>query len=80
MRKAMRHPPTPAETYEERVNQLFSYVFQIDRHQPFTGEGVRELVDWIAPEYLTFEFISNNLEEHKRMLKRQQRVFQNAFS
>jgi len=75
MRNFMKHPPIPAPTYEERFGQLFNYVFAVDRHQPFVGEGVRELVARINPFYLVYEFISRDLEEHKKMLRRQQAVF-----
>ena len=72
---AMRHfkksPPVPAATYEERLGQLFDYVFRVDLHRPFTAEGVTELIERIDPDYLTFELISRNLEEHEQMLKRQ---------
>ena len=36
---------------------------------------IDELIERIAPEYLTFEFISNDLPQLRRMLHRQQNVF-----
>ena len=75
MNRYMKHPPLPARTYEERVNQLFTYIFQVDQHKPFVGEGVAELIARISPLYLTFEFISKHLEEHRNMLRRQKNVF-----
>ena len=69
------HPPVLASTYAQRSEQLFRYVFSIDRHEPFTYEGVRELVGRIAPEYLTFELISNDLCEHRALLEAQRAVF-----
>ena len=74
MRRYMRHPPEMKPTYAERNGQIFEYIFQIDRHRPFTCPGVRELIERIAPEYLTFEFISNDLPEHRRMLRAQLRA------
>ncbi len=69
------NPPIPAKTYRERSEQLFYYVFSIDLHQPFTCPGVKELIERIAPEYLTYELISHNLDEHRRLLKEQRAVF-----
>ena len=69
------HPPVPAPTYAQRSEQLFRYVFSIDRHEPFTCEGVKELVERIAPEYLTYELISNDLCEHRALLNAQRAVF-----
>ena len=69
-------PPELAADYPGRSYQLFEYVFRVDQHKPFTCAGVPELIARIAPEYLTFEFISNDLPQLKRMLHRQQNVFQ----
>ena len=75
MKATQANPPKLPDTYEARSEQLFYYVFSIDRHEPFTCEGVRELIERIDPAYLTFELISNNLEEHRRLLQAQRAVF-----
>ena len=64
----MNNPPSLAETFSERVNQHYAYIFQLDRHQPFTCGGVAGLIKRISPDYLTFEFITNSLEEHRKLL------------
>lgn len=71
MRRVRRNPPNLSEDYNEKAGQLFAYVFQADQHKPFVVPGVRELIERISPEYLTFEFISNDLNQHKAMLRRQ---------
>lgn len=72
MRRVAKNPPVPASDYAGRSYQLFEYVFRIDRHKPFTCPGVRALIERVGPEYLTFEFISNDLPQLRRMLHRQQ--------
>ena len=47
-------------------------MFRIDQHKPFTCPGLRALIERVGPEYLTFEFISNDLPQLRRMLHRQQ--------
>lgn len=74
IKRCQKKPPVMAETYAQRMNQLYSYVFQVDLHRPFTIPGVRELVDRIAPDYLTCEFISCSRQEHEAMLRRQLRA------
>jgi len=76
LKRYKKHPPLPAKTYEERAVQLFEYVFRVDQHKPFTGEGVKELVERIDPLYMTFEFISSSLEEHRKLLRRQRTCLQ----
>lgn len=71
MRRVAKNPPPLAPDWAGRSYQLFEYIFRVDQHKPFTCAGVRELIERIAPEYLTFEFISNDLSQHRRMLRRQ---------
>lgn len=74
MRETMENPPELAPTYEGRIWQLFEYVFSVDRHLPFTAPGVADLVKRIDPEYLTFEFITDGIETHRRYLAEQRRA------
>ncbi len=71
MRRVRKNPPILSKDYNEKMGQLFEYVFQADLHRPFVTPGVQELIERIAPDYLTFEFISNDLKQHKTMLRRQ---------
>lgn len=76
MRRVRRDPPKLPEDYGEKLGVLFEYVFQADQHKPFTAPGIRELVERIDPDWLTFEFISNDLSQHKNMLRRQRRALE----
>ena len=57
--------------YEKRQEDCYLHVFQIDAHLPFTGAGVREVVETLQPEYLTFEFITSSREEQEEKLRLQ---------
>ena len=59
------------KTYQERYNQMFFHAFAVDLHEPFTGKGIKELVERISPEYLTFEFITADHSQHQHYLKQQ---------
>ena len=74
MKRIRKNPPVLSADYSERMNQLFTYVFQADLHKPFVCAGVQKLIERISPEYLTFEFVSNSREKHERMLLRQRRA------
>mgnify|MGYP007102004754 CR=1 FL=1 len=71
MKKYMEDPPALAETFEERTGQLFTYIFSVDLHRPFVCPGVSSMIKRIDPEFLTFEFISDDLAQHKKMLAQQ---------
>lgn len=64
------------KTHKERMETCYNHVFGIDSHLPFTSPRVRELVETVAPEYLTYEFISNDRKDHEEKLRRQCRAFE----
>lgn len=70
-----KNPPKMGATYAERYNQMFFHAYSVDKHEPFTCAGVKELVERIAPEYLTFEFITMDNHQHREYLKKQLQVF-----
>ena len=71
-KKMMNEPPAPGLSYRERSWKMFSHAYAVDRHQPFTAPGVRELImERIAPEYLTFEFITDDNVQHAAFLRAQ---------
>ena len=63
-----------SEDYNERMEKIYTSVFRMDQHKPFTCAGVRELIKRIDPDYLTYEFISNNREEHMELLRQQRQA------
>jgi hypothetical protein len=71
------HPPALPDSRAERMTLLYEYIFQIETHLPFIGAGVRELIGRIAPDYLVYEFITRNLNEHKQFLEEQKRSLRN---
>lgn len=70
-REIMEHPPRMGDSYWKRSEQMFYHAFAVDKHLPFTGQGIRELIQRIDPEYLTFEFITENREQHGGYLRAQ---------
>ncbi|MFD1406045.1 TIM barrel protein [Robinsoniella peoriensis] len=66
------------DRYYERWSQIFTYIFQIDLHLPFTDPQVPGLVKRISPLFLTYEFISRSREEHEMLLAGQSAVFQQS--
>ena len=71
MARVAAHPPLLSADPQKRMEQVYTHAFCCDRHRPFTCPGVRDLIEWIDPEYLTFEFISRSRTEHEAMLRAQ---------
>ena len=75
-KQLMENLPELSEDYNERMKKIYTCVFRMDQHKPFTCAGVRELIKRIDPDYLTYEFISNNREEHMELLRQQRQALQ----
>ena len=71
MASVAAHPPVLFTDPQKRMEQVYTHAFLCDRHRPFTCPGVRGFIDWIDPEYLTFEFISRSRTEQETMLQEQ---------
>jgi len=66
--KKMAEPPSLNIPFKERNLQSFYHALSVDKHEPFTCAGVRELIERIAPEYLTFEFLSQDASDLREKL------------
>ncbi len=47
---------------------VYEHIFQVDQHRPFVADGVRNLVKRIAPDYVTYEYITRDRDELKKYL------------
>lgn len=56
------------QDYWERMCQVYEYIFQLDEHKPFVCEGIREFIEEMNPQFLTYELITRNREEHEDYL------------
>ena len=46
----------------------YEHANRMDQHLPFLGEGVRELIERIGPDYITFEFNQKSKEEYRQFI------------
>lgn len=72
--KTRMNPPAMESTYAGRYVQMFYHAFAVDKHEPFTCKGVKELIQRISPEYVNFEFITADKEQHREYLRKQLNV------
>ena len=59
----LQEPHEMPEDPAEQFCWIYEHIFQIDKHEPFTATGVRELVERIDPLYVTYEYITRSREE-----------------
>ena len=69
VKSVLADPPDLPKDYDERIGMAYMHVFQIDQHRPFSCKEVKGLIRQIAPEYLTHEFVTNDLAQHKAYLR-----------
>ena len=46
----------------------YEHADRMDQHLPFLGEGVRDLIERIGPDYITFEFNQKSKEEYRQFI------------
>ncbi len=71
VRALIENPLLLKGTYYDRMGQLYPHIHKMDVHQPFTAAGVRNLIERIRPDYLTYEFSTQNRAEHEDFISRQ---------
>jgi len=74
VRETLARGMDAAGDYWARFGRAMTYVLGVDRHQPFdpgAAPGVRSLVERVAPDYLTHEFITDDRAQHEAYLRAQ---------
>jgi sugar phosphate isomerase/epimerase len=74
---ASHHVTNPfegTETFWDRFIVAHQHVTQIDQHDAFENPAITRLFDWIAPEYLVFEFTYRDMTEWQDKIDRQKRT------
>ncbi|MCI8854487.1 MAG: TIM barrel protein [Lachnospiraceae bacterium] len=66
----LSQPPALETDPEKRFCQVFTHIFAIDKHEPFTDPEVKNLVLRIAPNYVTYEYITRDRAEHAQFLEK----------
>ena len=69
VKKWLSEPHTLSADPDQQMCEVFTHIFAIDKHQPFTDSGVRGLVERINPDYVTYEYITENREQLEKYLK-----------
>lgn len=57
--------------FYELFRLAYTHACDIDLHLPFVGEGVKELMERIDPDYITFEFQPPTREEYEAYIEAQ---------
>ena len=60
--------------FYELYQMAYAHACNIDLHQPFLGEGVKELIERINPRYVTEEFQQNSREEYEEFVDAQRKL------
>ncbi len=64
-----KHPPVMKGSYDEKNGALAWYVWQVDSHRPFLCREAWDVVEWLNPEYLVYELLTEDRAEHERFME-----------
>ena len=65
-----------SERFFDRYLKVFEHIARIDRHVPFSNPSIKRVIDYINPQYLVYEFITNSYEELEQFVTAQNRVLE----
>lgn len=68
-------PPKLSSDPAEKSMQVFTHIFTLDVHEPFVAPGVKELIERISPDYLTYEFITSDNVQQREYIQAQRSIF-----
>lgn len=66
----LQKPPFPRTDENAWACYVYEHIFRTDQHRPFVDPGVRALTERIAPDYITYEYITRNRAELQDSLSR----------
>lgn len=64
----LKRPPFDRSDTDAWLCHVYEHIFQVDQHRPFVADGVHDLVKRIAPDYVTYEYITRDRDELKKYL------------
>lgn len=60
--------------FYELFRLVYAHMHDIDRHEPFLCEGIRELIERINPDYITYEFHQSSKKNYGQLIEEQSRI------
>ncbi|MCF4151322.1 hypothetical protein L2W58_05855 [Dethiosulfovibrio sp. F2B] len=64
----------PEEDFMVRLDRAWRRMSKIDQHRPFSTSACRRLLDLLEPDYLTHEFICDDIEDRRSKILTQRRA------
>lgn len=62
--------------FDEMKENVLFHIMKIDMHKPFSDIDAKKLINFINPEYVIYEFITNSLEELDEYITIQNKALQ----
>ncbi len=60
--------------FNECYIRAFNHISKIDRHVPFKDPKVKQIIEFVNPKYLVYEFIADSLKELDEYVQVQNKV------
>ena len=63
-----------AGSFYDLYIKAFTHIGQIDTHVPFTHPLIQKVIEYVKPQYLVYEFMTNSIEELSGFIEAQNRA------
>lgn len=64
------------ESFFDNYLKAFRHIAQIDRHLPYTHPSIKRVIEFVKPQYLVYEFITDSYEKLEQYVTVQNRVLE----
>ncbi|MHB8065318.1 MAG: TIM barrel protein [Ruminiclostridium sp.] len=61
----------PKESFFNRYLNAFGHISRIDRHVPYTHPSIKRVIDFVNPQYLVYEFITDSFKKLEQYVETQ---------
>lgn len=66
-----------SDSFFNRYLSSFSHIGKIDNHVPFTHSSIKNIIDYVKPNYIVYEFSASSLEILDKYIETQNDILQN---
>lgn len=73
-KQIQRNAYNPKDSFFNRYLNSFEHIARIDRHVPFAHSSIKSVIDFVNPQYLVYEFITDSFEELERYVETQSKA------
>ncbi|MCD1146811.1 TIM barrel protein [Peptoniphilus sp. KCTC 25270] len=75
VKEGLKNIPVLKEDFYEKFAQAYDFIHKVDTHSVITAKNTREMIEFLQPEFLVYEYRSSSRKEREEKLKLQSSIW-----